>query len=166
MTDKDCKPRLLWADDDLLRRRFLHSKMKLRRKDWELVTALDVMEAIEKLSQQVFNFILLDQMLPFSRTEPQTDCWGAARILYWLKGKPQPHGPPPVREIDRLKALSPMAGNADAPSMIFSAFDDPAVRRSIQSLVPDIRMETKPFDPDELIEMLEHYRAGEGNDTS
>ncbi len=162
MSEKDHEIKLLWADDDLIYRRFRYTKRIVKDRGWELISALDVVEAIEKLHEQIFDFILLDQMMPFSRQQQQVDYWGASRVLHWLLGKPQPPNAPPVNK-DRLDALKPRPGNKRVPRMILSAFDDIAVRKSIESLDPEILMETKPFDPDQLIETIELILNGESD---
>lgn len=143
---------LLWADDDV-NRRFVYTKYRLEKEGWKVVLAPNVVNAARQLRSMAFDFILFDQMYPFSDTENVPDVWGGCRLLYWLKRKrrlPQANVIP-SDEVEKLKKLKPKSVNMEAPLMFLSAFDDEAVRQEILKLVPEIRMETKPMHPNQLI---------------
>ena len=149
--------RLLWADDDI-GRRFVYNRYRLEEEGWRVEEAPHVLDAARKLSEEDYDFILLDQMYPFSAHAPADDVWGGCRLLYWLKGRTQPRVAGPVPSIEQLGKLSPRKSNQQAPLMFLSSFDDPAVRKALHEVVPDFRLETKPIFPEQLLTIIRELR--------
>ena len=60
--------RLLWTDDDGADW-FVYEAAMLRRAGWEIHWARDVTSAVDRLSAEPFDALIIDQMLPWRRGE-------------------------------------------------------------------------------------------------
>ncbi|MFT4929685.1 MAG: CheY-like chemotaxis protein, partial [Phenylobacterium sp.] len=94
---------VLWVDDDHQIKRFRYELKIIKRKLlWQVETAINVSEALEKLSYHEFDAVILDQQLPLGQAVKQklaelmrqsdlsdlnkTPVWQGCLILYWLRG--------------------------------------------------------------------------------
>ena len=91
--------KLLWIDDDKIYNRFRYEERKIRQRGWDIDWAISICMAAEKLSENVYDVIFLDQQLPFDielndkdnfkslvhQPLPQaTDIWSGNIIYSWL----------------------------------------------------------------------------------
>ncbi len=145
------RKKLLWADDEKSRLEFTVGF--LERNGWSVDWTSTVIEAAEAASKNAYHFILVDQMLPFSRERSSEDDWGGCRLLYWLKRSRQPVNATRIEGISKLKKIKKNSQNKNTTVMILSAFFDPLVDGAINKL--GVRKETKPILPEQLLEVIE-----------
>jgi CheY-like chemotaxis protein len=146
---------LLWVDDDGPDR-FLFEEFMLTRRGWKVVWATSIRDALQKLGTNVFDAILLDQMLPVDPGPlAPTDVWGGCLLLYWLRGMERPLAAPEVEEPDAFREVEPLASNRSITIVIVSAFHDDEVEEAIKSAAASIEIVKKPIDLDKLIAKLE-----------
>jgi CheY-like chemotaxis protein len=145
---------LLWIDDDGPER-FLYEEYVLQGKGWRVVWATSVREALEILSKEGFDAILLDQMLPLNPGPlAPADVWSGCLLLYWLRGMLRPSAAPQVEEPDMFGDISPLLSNRLNKVIIVSAFHDDEVEEAIRTVEASISIVKKPIDLDKLIVTL------------
>ena len=160
------RPRLLWTDDDPPGR-FEYEQYVIRDEGWDIVWASDVNTATKLLSEELFDALILDQMLsPYVGLRKGDPIWGGCLILRWLRGK----APPNHLAVDPegpLARYKPDPRNADLPTVIVSGFHDPKVEAAIRDASPqdrNIQLVPKPLDINAILEFLR--RASRGGDAT
>lgn len=143
--------KLLWADDEKKRLEFTVGF--LERNGWSVDWASTVIDAAKAASNNTYHFILVDQMLPFSREQSSEDDWGGCRLLYWLKRSRQPDDATRIDGISKLTGIKKNPKNRNTAAMILSAFFDPLVDGAIKNL--EVRKEAKPIIPEQLLKVIE-----------
>lgn len=146
------QPRLLWVDDDGVRRRFQYEESVLRR-TWSITWAYTVYSAAEKLATEAFNAIILDQTLPF-KDHPPNDIWGGCALLWWLSKGGISEAVPRAQTYAELTTLTPLPGNREAKVCVVSAFDDASVAAQMRTARADLMVRPKPIDLDALRQFL------------
>lgn len=152
--------RVLWTDDDPPER-YEYESYVLAEEGWEVVWAPDVGTAARSLSEQRFDALILDQMLPYDGLESGDPLWNGCLLLRWLRGK----GPPPAVTLDEQGALSrlaPLEANRAIPTVVVSAFHDPNVELAMRDASPmdrQIPLVPKPIDMTALLDFLHAVAA-------
>lgn len=153
--------RILWVDDDG-EDRYLHERMLLTERGWNIDWATTVLTAADFLRTKEYRALLVDQMLPLVQSDAPT-VWGGCVLLRWLR-----HAELPIEvaayagDCERLRELSPAAGNSDVNVMIVSAYWDADVAHSIDTTLAEtgrVRSSPKPVQPAELIRFLDDTRT-------
>lgn len=124
--------RLLWTDDDGADW-FVYEASMLRRDGFEIHWARDVTSAVERLSREPFDALIIDQMLPWRSGEAaeKRQIWGGCAILWWLRQQRWPAAvpfPTRIRELS-LWDESPHPHNRTIPAIFVSAFYDEMVEQ-------------------------------------
>jgi CheY-like chemotaxis protein len=167
-------PRLLWIDDDGPER-FMNERRRLRKARWTVEWARGLQSAVERLTVEPFDAMLLDQMLPWPDREPgeppdtTVEVWGGALLLWWLRrGRaPDSLGSAVVARYAEMWDQQPTAANRAMPVVVISAFDDSDVRAQLLEVCDegeggspfDTPIWTKPVDLDALMAFLEDVKA-------
>jgi len=150
--------RVLWTDDDG-ETRFVYEINTMRALGWEVVWAHDAVGAVERLRTERFDALILDQMLPWQRGNP-IQLWGGCVVLWWLRQQTWPPQLPSPIQVQSLPFWSqtPLAGNAEAPAILVSAFYNEEVERisrGASALDQDIEVLAKPVRIDDLEDFLQ-----------
>ena len=130
--------RLLWTDDDGADW-FVYEASMLSRAGWEIHWARDVTSAVERLSAEPFDALIIDQMLPWRTGEVPTaetiQIWGGCTILWWLRQQRCPEAVPFPTRIRELAFWNqqPHPGNRAVPAIFVSAFYDEQVEQVTRS---------------------------------
>jgi len=147
--------RVLWTDDDPPER-YEYESYVLSDEGWEVTWAPDVGTAARKLSEERFDALILDQMLPYEGLRAGDPLWNGCLLLRWLRGK----APPPAVVLDPeggLSTLSPSPENRAIPTVVVSAFHDPnveAAMREASASDQQIPVVPKPIDMTALLDFL------------
>lgn len=156
------RPRLLWTDDDPPGR-FEYEQFVIQDEGWDITWAPDVTTATRLLSEQPFDALILDQMLPpYVGLRKGDPIWGGCLVLRWLRGK----APPGNLAIDPDGPLAknhPLPRNADLPTIIVSAFHEPKVEAAIRDASPadrNIPLIPKPLDMNAILDFLRRATSG------
>lgn len=147
---------LLWVDDDG-DSRFPFEVLRLTRSGWQVEWALTAIDAAEKLRDQVFSAVLLDQTLPLpkkAKGENKANVWTGCLLLHWLRKSPFPESAPLIEGRDELRTIQPAQENVEIPVIVVSAFYDDEVNSAFRQLEPDFKMITKPIDVEFLMRTL------------
>lgn len=148
---------LLWVDDDG-EERFLYEKYNLERNGWTIIWAFTVLEAARKLSENSFDAVLLDQMLPPQKYEDEPSLWGGCALLYWLRGGGLLQD---TRDFDFVADLSPRSRNQNIRVTLVSAFyDDQVMSRVNNAPGPAVELVKKPIAIARLVASLEGSLEG------
>jgi CheY-like chemotaxis protein len=156
----DDKPRLLWTDDDGPDR-FMFEYYSLERKGCKVEWAVDVFNALERLSRERFDALLLDQMLPFDKKDRETTPWGGCEVLRWLRGSPsRPDLAPPLPAHPSGTWPVPLEENRQIPVLVISAFYNEqvlAAMRGASKRDRELAISPKPTNIDDIERFL--FRA-------
>jgi CheY-like chemotaxis protein len=141
--------------DDDEQDRFLYEIDCLEEGGWQVAWAEDGEAAIERLSTESFQAILLDQSFKLRVDDSAEDVWGGCRVLYWLQG----HEQPPEAPLDSAwqeatKLRFPLGGNVDVLTLIVSAFYDEQVDAALKRLEPVPDLIAKPINEHLLLGKL------------
>lgn len=159
------RPTLLWVDDDE-ERRFKHEKSRIDKIGWDVAWANDAREAAQKLQENTYDTIFLDQMLPYRKgnlEDKKMRPWGGCLLLYWLRGKEKPRISSEIPGFRDLKSYKPRPQNSRIPAMVISAYYGDAVRETMvraSDLDADLPFVAKPADVTAIIRFLKNLRNG------
>lgn len=137
---------LLWIDDDGPDR-FPYEEYMLAESGWKVVWATSVRDALKKLSEDRFDAILLDQMLPVDPGPlAPADVWSGCLLLYWLRDLTRPAAAPQAETPNVYGDGDPLEANRKAKVVIVSAFHDDEVEGAINAADNTIQIVKKPVD--------------------
>jgi CheY-like chemotaxis protein len=148
--------RLLWIDDDAPDR-FRYEHRLLTRHGWETTWATSASAGAEALRDQVFEVVLVDQMLPWSEEElrkQSEEVWAGCLLLFWLRGKKRPSKAPPRKAFDNLYRMAPLARNRTVPVILSSAYYDEEIAAALLEIELHLPELPKPIDCNRLLELL------------
>lgn len=138
--------RLLWVDDDgPARFRYEEAVLKEDR-GCQVGWAASVAAALHALRSELYDAIVLDQMLPITDSSPVSDYWGGCVILHWLKLSSYPPTAPPSEQPQLFQGPPPIAANVAAPVCFVSAFNDDDVHRELLRACADMPIFAKPLE--------------------
>jgi CheY-like chemotaxis protein len=153
--------RVLWIDDDGPER-FEYEECVIKEElNQDVVWADTARVALDKLRQERFDAILLDQMIRLAEYE-EPDVWGGCRILRWLRGASQSKVAP-LAGVDETWGAPALEANRRVPVLVVSAFFDPDVlgeMRSASEIDWDLRASPKPIRLEEIQLFLTRSRSG------
>jgi CheY-like chemotaxis protein len=155
MTTSGAVRSLLWIDDDGPER-FPYEAIVLAEKGWEIQWAKTGKEAVEALSSQEFDAIILDQMLPWIRriSASREPVWAGCLLLAWLRGHDRPSLAPQLPGFEQLPNFQPLEANRAKPVVLVSAYHDLEVEDALRLIQPDLQQFVKPIDADDLVSAL------------
>lgn len=149
--------RLLWIEDDEPGR-FVYEERLLTRQGWVVTWAPSVEDAARSLSKNVYDAILLDQMIAPVEVRGHLVMWSGCRLLYWLR---QSTADPPWPQEDPswwvLHELTPLEQNRSCPVTLVSAYRNAALldaTRRASALDHGLKTFAKPIDVDTLLAHL------------
>lgn len=110
----------MWVDDDGSER-YPYEVSQIEKEGYEVVWARSGQEAELALTQSRYEVILLDQQLPWHRSQPSV-VWGGVFLLAWLSGSTLPEGVPFCPGFDALfHAEREPVDRHDCPVLVVSA---------------------------------------------
>lgn len=131
--------KILWVDDDGPRR-FEHEIFRLERElSAEVDFAMTITGAINKLKENKYDYVLLDQMLPPDNAAQAGDLRGGLNILKALCSR---------------HSSRDFATSSRVPVTILSAFYAHDVYERIKAIRRDVAILEKPVDIESLLELV------------
>jgi CheY-like chemotaxis protein len=147
--------RLLWVDDDKPDK-FLYEQMILKNEGWDIRWATTVVEAARTLSDERYQALLLDQMLPYEE-DKRPDVWSGCLLLRWLRQAELRTGNELEENYLELHELKPLRENTSMEVIVVSAYADETVEQEMRSASErdrNLLFEPKPVILDDILDIL------------
>lgn len=154
--------RILWVDDDGPGR-FRYAEGILKREGWEVDWAADAVSAAQRLGNQRYDMVILDQEAPIDGVDRSR--WAGCLVLYWLRGTGGTPPGMPRADGDRQRRLisvpEPLPANRKAPVLVISDYDAKELIEAMKGASHqdrDLPVLSKPLDMGRLKGLLSQVR--------
>lgn len=151
---------IIWVDDDDPNR-FIYEQKLIEARQATLVWAHTPEEAAERLAQDAYDAVILDQFMPFNAGARDRSPWAGYILLCWLRCLDAPNNiEQEVREaVQHLRdTYTPARLEGETPVLILSAFHDRDVEEAMQLMQSQggrIPFIPKPADHRQLMSWLQ-----------
>lgn len=148
---------MLWVDDEGPHK-FRHTARIIGENGWTIEWADCVTSAVDRLANETYDDLLVDQMLPFNEDD-EPDVWNGCILIRWLRGMRPPPGTSGNVDRDQLMRQSPLPENAKLRAIIVSAYNEADVRKATEETEGEIVFKIKPVTVNELLKLLKQTRS-------